>query len=99
MGTKNNPGDFDCYDAAEMDEPMFILLGRDENASKLVEQWAIRRFERLSETYSRIELPRRHSYIEKQKLLRALHKIGEALQCADAMRAYYIKRSRQGAAA
>lgn len=40
MGTKNNPGDFDCYENAEPDEPMFILLARDKMAPMLVEQWA-----------------------------------------------------------
>lgn len=30
MGTKNNPGEFDCYANAAPDEPMFILLGRDQ---------------------------------------------------------------------
>ncbi len=29
MGTKNNPGSFDCYAAAMPDEPIFHLLGRD----------------------------------------------------------------------
>lgn len=32
MGTKNNPGAFDCYANAEPDEPMFVLLGRDKHA-------------------------------------------------------------------
>lgn len=27
MGSKNNPGKYDCYEAADPDEPMFILLG------------------------------------------------------------------------
>ncbi len=40
MGTKNNPGQFDCYEAAEPDEPMFILLARDPIAPILVELWA-----------------------------------------------------------
>lgn len=43
MGTKNNPGVFDCYENAEPDEPMFILLGRDPQAPDLVERWAIKR--------------------------------------------------------
>lgn len=43
MGTKNNPGAFDCYAAAEPDEPMFVLLGRDPHAPVLVELWAILR--------------------------------------------------------
>jgi hypothetical protein len=40
MGTKNAPGDFDCYANAEPDEPMFILLGRDPMAPYIVELWA-----------------------------------------------------------
>ena len=40
MGTKNNPGDFDCYANAEPDEPMFVLLARDPDAPLLVMAWA-----------------------------------------------------------
>jgi hypothetical protein len=40
MGTKNNPGKFDCYKNAEPDEPIFILLGRDMHASDAVRKWA-----------------------------------------------------------
>lgn len=40
MGTKNNPGHFDCYASAEPDEPMFILLGRDSHAPAAVRRWA-----------------------------------------------------------
>lgn len=40
MGTKSNPGQFDCYDNALADEPMFILLARDPSAPDLVEGWA-----------------------------------------------------------
>lgn len=43
MGTKNHPGKFDCYDAAEPDEPMFVLLGRDRHAAALVRIWALLR--------------------------------------------------------
>lgn len=39
MGTKNNPGAFDCYANAEADEPMFVLLGRDKHAPELVRRW------------------------------------------------------------
>jgi hypothetical protein len=47
MGTKNNPGDFDCYANAEPDEPMFVLLGRDRHAPLLVRLWAeLRHLER-----------------------------------------------------
>lgn len=40
MGSKNKPGDFDCYANAHPDEPMFVLLGRDPCAPILVELWA-----------------------------------------------------------
>jgi hypothetical protein len=40
MGTKLNPGSYDCYAKAAPDEPMFILLARDPLAPILVELWA-----------------------------------------------------------
>jgi hypothetical protein len=40
MGTKNNPGKFDCHAAADPDEEMFILLGRDPMAGALERAWA-----------------------------------------------------------
>lgn len=43
MGTKNNPGEFDCYSKAAPDEPMFILLGRDPAASAVVDYWVFLR--------------------------------------------------------
>jgi hypothetical protein len=45
VGTKNMPGEFDCYQAADPDEPMFILLARDPLAPVLVELWATLRRE------------------------------------------------------
>lgn len=43
MGTKLNPGKFDCYQNALPDEPMFILLARDPNFYEDVTRWARRR--------------------------------------------------------
>lgn len=40
MGTKNNPGSYDCYSNAHPDEPMFVLLGRDPFGGALVRLWA-----------------------------------------------------------
>lgn len=39
MGTKRNPGEYDCYGKAEPDEPLFTLLGRDASSSYMVEIW------------------------------------------------------------
>lgn len=43
MGTKSNPGKFDCYAHAGHDEPLFILLGRDRHAPALIWLWATMR--------------------------------------------------------
>ena len=43
MGTKNNPGKFDCYANADPDEPMFVLLARDRHAPTLVWLWSVLR--------------------------------------------------------
>lgn len=40
MGSKSEPSKFDCYGAADDDEPMFVLLGRDPLAPSLVRMWA-----------------------------------------------------------
>lgn len=40
MGTKNQPGKFDCYANAAADEPIFVLLARDKHAPTLVWLWA-----------------------------------------------------------
>jgi hypothetical protein len=39
MGTRNNPGKYDCYYKAAPDEPIFVLLGRDPVASVVVRFW------------------------------------------------------------
>ncbi len=43
MATKSNPGKFDCYEKAEPDEPMFVLLARDKHAPCLVWLWSVLR--------------------------------------------------------
>jgi hypothetical protein len=40
MGTKNQPGEFDCYANALPDEPMFVLLARDPDFERRVCEWA-----------------------------------------------------------
>lgn len=49
MGTKNEPGQFDCFDAALPDEPVFVLLGRDTQAPGLVHMWAYEREHGIAE--------------------------------------------------
>ena len=40
MGTKSNPGDYDCWAKLEDDEPYFVLMARDPTSRRLVDRWA-----------------------------------------------------------
>jgi hypothetical protein len=73
MGTKNNPGEFDCYNNALPDEPMFILLGRDPTAPLRVEEWAKAREHLIN-------------FGHRPESDRAM--VAEARECAEAMRAW-----------
>lgn len=70
MGSKANPGTYDCHAKAESDEPMFTLLARDATAPLLVREWA-----RMREA----EIQSGH------RPEADLAKVAEAHQCADAM--------------
>ena len=39
MGTKNNPGPYDCYAKLEADEPYFVLRGKDPIGWLIVKLW------------------------------------------------------------
>ena len=44
MGTKADPGQYDCYGNADLHEPLFTLVGRDPTAGPTVALWvALRR--------------------------------------------------------
>lgn len=75
MGSKLNPGTYDCYANALPDEPMFVLLARDPSAPDLLRMWA------LSREVAVIDGRRPESD-------RAL--VGEARECAEAMKAWRL---------
>jgi hypothetical protein len=82
MGTKNDPGKFDCYAALDPNEPHFVLRSTDKLAPGLVRVWtalrennpigALDEFTTLVKTAEWYENPNRD-------------KLGEALNCAAAM--------------
>ena len=87
MGTKNKPGQFDCYANAEPDEPMFVLLARDRLAPFLTSIWSKIRagdFEAASVVFDKMvrEVGPRYA-IEPD-----MDKSGEAIECALAMFAW-----------
>ena len=76
MGTKNNPGEFDCLKKADPDEPVFVLLARDPLAADLVREWA-RRY--LARKMLDVQ-PHGPPLTAKTR-----RKAREAMACADAM--------------
>lgn len=86
MGTKNNPGKYDCYEKAEPDEPLFVLIGRDQTASDFVDLWAhihnaapISAFETFIKIYQNIQWNTNNK-----------EKVFEAFRCANDMRNYFV---------
>lgn len=64
MGTKNNPGEFDCYANAEPDEPIFILLGRDPVASIVIRIWVSLRDKYYGDSISDDDLNKRFEALQ-----------------------------------
>lgn len=90
MGTKNNPGNFDCYDKAHPDEPMFVLLGRDPRAELLTKLWANLE---SSDIYDAVqtfnELVQQELYnTNGGDIAHTVAKAEEAVSCAEAMAAW-----------
>jgi hypothetical protein len=79
MGTKNQPGDFDWYAAAEPDEPMFVLLARDRAAPDVVRAWAHWREARLRANAGNATA---------LEVIEEFDQIAEARACADEMEAW-----------
>lgn len=75
MGSKNEPGQFDCYANALPDEPMFVLLARDPSAPDRVDEWATERQRQIEKGY-------------RPKSDQAL--VDEAIQCAANMRRWRV---------
>lgn len=48
MGTRDNPGEFDCHGRALPDEPLFTVLARDIDYAAVVCEWAYRRLHRIA---------------------------------------------------
>lgn len=76
MGTKENPGAYDCHAKAAPDEPTFTLLARDIAAPATIEHWAMLRMIDIA---------------HGRKPESDMAKVRGALECADAMRAWYSR--------
>lgn len=90
MGTKNEPGAYDCHAKAEDDEELFTLLARDPLAHGLVELWGHLRNGALREAvYCFGYLVAQASKIPFEPKDEA--KVGEAYGCAVKMREWHAE--------
>lgn len=88
MSSKKNPGKFDCYKAAEPDEEMFVLLGRDDFGATMVRLWIALRlhsFDEAQKCYAELV-----DAAESRGRSTNLVKMGEAQECADRMDAWLL---------
>ena len=84
MGTKNNPGSFDCHASADPDEPLFMLLARDPLAPFLVSIWSKLRYgdlEAAGVVYEKMIDTATLKYLEEPDVAKAQ----EAMDCSLAM--------------
>lgn len=85
MGTKANPGKFDCLSKLEPDEPYFVLMARDQLAPRLVDLWAALSHgtpagaRQFFEELLKIAMPEQ---------LQPAEKVAEAYRCAASMEAW-----------
>lgn len=78
MGTKNNPGEFDCYAKLGDDEPFFVLRANDPLAPNIVMEWVRAR---IHET----NMSPLDSSVDIEIMEREKEKLKEAIDCSRSM--------------
>jgi hypothetical protein len=78
MGSKLKPGDYDAYNMALPDEPMFVLIARDPSAPNMLRIWSDTRRKLV---HARAEA----GDIDDAAFAEGLRKCSEADACADDM--------------
>jgi hypothetical protein len=86
MGTKKEPGKYDCHAKAELDEPLFTLLARDEHAPAVVRFWVAVKSGLFPADFGAMVAPDIRADLPE--------KLREALSCADAMQEWLKKNPR-----
>lgn len=93
MGTKSNPGQFDCYAKLEPDEPHFVLRGKDPVGAYLVSAWvALRAGDLDSALKILMEADSAWKASCRTNLPRDSEKSIEAEQCAKQMLDWYLAK-------
>jgi hypothetical protein len=85
MGTKENPGNYDCYAKAAPDEPIFTLRGKDPIAPYLVRIWTFTRAGDFVAAIGLLTEAAKDNEVIARISANPYDKLTEALQCASAM--------------
>ncbi len=96
MGTKINPGEFDCYANAEADEPMFVLLARDITSKYFVRAWVAIQCGDI-ETAQILMVDAAREREQENKVIKKVtdKKMVEAEQCSVDMENWLCKKSKE----
>lgn len=78
MGTKNNPGEYDCYAKLADDEPYFVLRGKDPSARYLVRIWVHLRRGQWLDAMSSLISAMRDLHVMDRASPEGYHKLREA---------------------
>jgi len=92
MGTKTNPGNYDCYAKADPNEPIFTLRGKDPIAPYLVEIWVATRRGEFGKARQLIQDAAFDAGVLERVSDDGYHKLDEALDCARSMRDWHSQR-------
>ena len=86
MGTKSNPGKFDCYNKLADDEPFFVLRAKDPTAPGLVMAWRALRAGNISNAQMCVGIAfNEWANSNRTNLALNTDKSQEAMECANDM--------------
>lgn len=88
MGTKKEPGAYDCYAKLEEDEPYFLLRGKDPVGPYLVKIWAASRQGKLNVIEDLVRDMARDQDVVSRVSSDDHEKLQEARQCAANMESW-----------
>lgn len=92
MGTKNNPGQFDCYTKAHPDEPLFVLRAKDPFGADMVSLWAALAVGDIYTAIAVFNALMQEARKNPHDMGYESSKFKEAVKCADAMRDWHEQR-------
>lgn len=94
MGTKNNPGNYDCYAKLDPDEPYFVLRAKDPSATYLVRIWEKLRSGDLGGAMYTLAMAMKCVYVRERVSTEGYAKLDEANRVSREMEDWYQNKVR-----